>query len=176
MRGFKAFTLVEVLVSIAILGFLIAGIFGVLNIGTMTYNTNLGRLDLQQNARQAMYWMVRELREASAGEVNIEPRVDSLGNYDRITFNTPNESSIRYYRDGEDIDGNNIGTQIIREYPAGTYRILANDIHSLSFSLSGDVVESQLTAKKTVRRRDLCFPAPCQNPPKTLKEKVRLRN
>jgi type II secretory pathway pseudopilin PulG len=150
------FTLVDVLVSIAILSLIIAGVFGVLNMGNTTYNTDLSLLDLQQNARQGMDWMVRELRESSSGDINIVP-IDA--DDDQITFNTPNETGIQYYRDMTE-------RQIIREYPAGTTRIIANDINSLNFSLSGNLLEIQVTAIKT-QRPDLTF---------FLKEQVRLRN
>ncbi|MBL7081198.1 MAG: prepilin-type N-terminal cleavage/methylation domain-containing protein [Candidatus Omnitrophica bacterium] len=151
--GFRGFSLLEVLVSTAILGFLIAGIYGVLNIGNMTYNTDLGLLDLQQNARQAMHWMVRELRESASSEIVISE--DSS----QITFNTPNEGGIQYYYDTQE-------NQIIREYPAGTTRILANNIESLNFSLNGSLLEIQVRARKT-QRPDLTL---------FFKEQVRLRN
>lgn len=152
MRGFRGFTLVEILVSVVILSFLIAGIFRVLNIGRMTYSTDLGLLDLDQNAHRSMEWMVRESRESSVGDINI---VSIGGSDDKITFDTPNETGIQYYRDLNDINGDNIVEQIIREYPAGTWRILANNISSLQLSLNNRLLEIQLTANKVVSGRDL---------------------
>jgi len=61
----KGFTLIEILVSIAILSVVIAGIFAVLNIGDMTWHSDMGVVNLQQQARQAMGSMVREIRQAS---------------------------------------------------------------------------------------------------------------
>ncbi|MGD9015047.1 MAG: prepilin-type N-terminal cleavage/methylation domain-containing protein [Candidatus Omnitrophota bacterium] len=152
----KGFTLIEVLVVVAILSIVIAAIYVVLNIANVTYNLDLGILDLQQNARIAMDWMIKELRESAPGDVSI-----GAGN-DDITFDTPNESNIRYYLDtGQD--------QIIRKYPPGTERIIANDIGNLNFTLVGNLLEIQITARKpqTPQRQDLTF---------LLKEKVRLRN
>jgi len=175
MRGHNGFTLVEVLVSAAILTFLIAGIYAILNIGNMTYYTDMCFLDLHQNARQSMHWMVKEMREAQAADINIVS-IDS--DDDRVTFDTPNEDDIQYYRDISDVNNDSIVKQIIREYPVGTYRILANDIGNLSFCCWHDnvcdadcsnsyLLEIQLTADKTASGRDLSFP---------LAVKLRLRN
>ena len=172
MKGFRGFTLVEILVSVIILGFLITGIYRVLNIGRMTYTSDLGWMDLHQNARRSTDWMVRELREGAPSAINIS------GGNSQITFNTPNETGIIYYFDS----GNN---RIMREFPTSTYRILANNISSLSFCCWRDtdsdgvddtcdtdcstshLLEIQLTADKTALGRDLSLP---------LKVKVHLRN
>ena len=149
----KAFTLIEVLVSVVILILMITGIYNVLNIGNISYNTNLGLLDLQQNSRQAMGWMVRELRESSPGDIEIG------GENNQITFDTLNEEDIQYYRDTQE-------NQIIREYPTGATRILANNIENLNFYLNGSLLEIQVAARK-VQAPDLSY---------FLKERVRLRN
>ncbi|MFC1658584.1 PilW family protein [Candidatus Omnitrophota bacterium] len=163
-RGLRGFTLVEVLVSALIVSFLIAGIYGILNIGTMSYNIDLSLLGLQQNARLAMAWMVRELREAEASDISIE----SIGaDDDRVIFDTPNEDNIRFYRDISDVNNDSVVNQIIREFPSGTYKILGNNISSLQFSLSGYSLEIQLQADRLVSGRNLSFP---------LTAKVGLRN
>ena len=149
----KAFTLLEVLVSVVILSLIITGIYSVLNVGNITYNIDLGILDLQQNARQAMDWMVREIRESSP------PNIEIGGGNNQITFDTPNEQDIQYYRNTQE-------NQIIREYPTGTTRILANNIEGLNFYLNGNLLEILVTAGK-VQTQDLNF---------FLKEQVRLRN
>lgn len=174
MRGF---TLVEILVSVVILGFLFAAIYGVLNIGNIVFKDDMTLLQLQQQARQGMDAMVNEIRESKSSEVSI---VD--GNT-KIIFKVPPEvygnpwvGSISYYRDVNDANSDGVVDQVIREYPAGTRKILANDITVLSFSLAGGVVGIELAAKKASRGIDLCFPSPCANPQKTLKETISLRN
>ncbi len=160
----KAFTLVEVLVSLVILSFLIVGIFGVLNIGNIGFYTDMVFLDLQQQSRQAIHWMVKELRESKASDISI---VSLDEDDDQITFSTPNEAGIQYYRDVNDINNDSIEEQIIREYPAGTQRILASDISSLQFSLNNQLLEIQLTANRAALSRDFSFP---------LKINIHLRN
>lgn len=174
MRGF---TLVEILVSVVILGFLFAAIYGVLNIGNIIFKDDIALVQLQQQARQAMAAMVKEIRESKSSEVSIVE-----GNTE-ITFKIPPEvygnpwvGLISYYRDVNDINNDGVVNQIIREYPTGTRKILANDITALSFFIMGDVAGVELAAKKSARGRELCFPAPCAEPPRTLKETVKLRN
>ena len=68
MRGF---TLVEILVSVVILAFLFAAIYGVLNIGNIVFKDDMTLLELQQQARQGMDAMVNEIRESKSSEVSI---------------------------------------------------------------------------------------------------------
>ncbi len=174
----KGFTLVEILVSVLILGFLFAAIYGVLNIGNIIFKDDITLVQLQQQVRQGMDAMVNEVRESKSSEVTTAD-----GNT-KITFNivpevygNPWVGPISYYRDVNDTNNDGVVNQIIREYPAGTRKILANDITALSFSITGDVVEIQLAAKLAARGRELCFPVLyCNDTSKTLKEKVKLRN
>ena len=149
----KSFTLVEILVVVGILGLVMAGLAMILNSGYTAYNINSCLLDLQQNARLSMDWMVREIREGAPSTINISPDAT------RITFDTPNETGIAYYLDS----GNN---RIIRRFPANTTRIIANNIVSLNFSLNGNLLGIQVTARRA-DRPDLSF---------FLREQVRLRN
>jgi hypothetical protein len=166
------FTFVEVLFSTLILSLVIGGIYGVVSVGNMTYDTDLGLLDLQQNARRAMAWMVRELREGIGPGINPTSVAISSGG-SQISFDTPNESGIIYY-----LDSNN--DRLIRQYQVSQIT-LANNISNLNFCCwhSADdtctadcsdslVVRIQLSAFNTVRQRDL--------PVFSLTEKIRLRN
>ncbi|MFH1577875.1 MAG: hypothetical protein ABIC18_02230, partial [Candidatus Omnitrophota bacterium] len=45
--------------------------------------------------------------------------------------------------------------QIIRDYPSGTEKILANDVTALAFSLNGNFLDIQFTCAKIVQRRNL---------------------
>ncbi len=168
MRGF---TLVEILVSVVILGFLFAAIYGVLNIGNIIFKDDITLVELQQQARQAMDGMIREIRQAGR-PITVTPGGS------KIEFYIPSFSNpISYYRDVNDVNHDGIIDQVIREYPPQIYKILANDITALNFSNPGHVVEIQLAAKLAARGRELCFPVPyCNDTSKTLKEKVRLRN
>lgn len=161
----KGFTFVEILVSAAILSIIVAGIFLVLNIADMTWHSDMGLLDLQQQARQAMDGMVREIRQVE------------IGNATPLTING---SSIQFYiPDYSSSIGYNLqNSQLIRQH-SGNLSAIANDIDSLSFCwwhsasscnetrLNSDILQVQLNAAKTVRQRALAF---------SLKEQVGLRN
>jgi len=183
----KGFTLAEILVSAVILSLIIAGIFAILSVANISWYTDMGLLGLQQQARQAMYKMVREIRQSSplrktidGGKITfyIPPEVyaDADGNLN------PWVGPISYYRDVNDTNNDGVVNQIIREYPPGTKKIVANDIDSLSFCCWDGVdccnpiledcsnlyvLQIQLRATRTVRQKPLVF---------SLTEKVRLRN
>lgn len=174
MRGF---TLLEILITVLILGFLVGAIYAVLSVGNIIFKEDMSMVDLQQQARRAMDIMVNEIRESRSTEITL-----SDGNT-KVTFNVvpqvygdPWVGPISYYRDVNDSNSDGIVDQVIREYPLGTMKILANDITALSFSLSVDIVAIEIAAKKNAAGRQLCFPAPCIEPPKALKEAVKLRN
>lgn len=150
------FTLIEVIVSMAILGVLILGAVAVLNVGDMTWRSDMALLELQQDVRLAMDGMAREIRQSESSEIDICSGSD-------MEFSIYDLSGTQYSIDYS-LDSSN---KIIREHPAGTYKTLARNIDSLNFSCSGDVVTVQINAAKTGGRRALNF---------SLKEKVRLRN
>lgn len=158
----KGFTLVELLVCLLILGVVFTGIYGVLNVGNAGYLTDTSLMLLQQEARKVLHPLNIDLRNAGNPVVTV---LDA--NSDRITFNTYGGTGISYYRDINDANGDGITDQVIREYPAGTRKVLANDITRLKFILVGNVVQAEVVAAKTVRLRPLSF---------TLKSQIRLRN
>jgi prepilin-type N-terminal cleavage/methylation domain-containing protein len=149
----KGFTLVEILLSAAIALFVVLGVYAVLNIGNATWFTDMGMLDLQQEARLAMDGITREIRQSSSSGMSI------TNGGEKVEFYIPGvASSISY-----SLQNN----QLVREHPAGTEKVLANDLTSLNFSLATDTVSVLLAFGKTAQNRNLFF---------SLAEKVRLRN
>lgn len=149
----NGFTLVEVLISTAIALFVVLGIYAVLNIGNITWFTDMGMLDLQQEARLAMDGMTREIRQSSPSGISI------TNGGEKAEFYIPDVADgISYFL------RNN---QLVREHPAGTEKVLANDLTSLNFSLASDTVTILSTFGKTAQNRNLSF---------SLAEKVRFRN
>ncbi|MBU1912314.1 MAG: prepilin-type N-terminal cleavage/methylation domain-containing protein [Candidatus Omnitrophica bacterium] len=158
----KAFTLIEILVTILIFSFIVGGIYGVLNISKTNYDTNLISLNLQRQTRQGMSWLSREIRQARLSTIGIE---EDGNNNDIITFNTLDATGIKYYVET---------TQLKREYPTGTVEIRANDIIALSFparSAGSNLQKITLEASKTFfsggNEHTLTFP---------LTEQVTVRN
>ncbi|MFZ5800942.1 MAG: PilW family protein [Candidatus Omnitrophota bacterium] len=159
----KGFTLVEVLITIFIFGFIVAGLYGILNVATITYYTDLGLLDLHQQARNAIVRLVREVREANASSITVTA-INPLS--DRLTFDTPNKSGVQYYLSAD---------QIIREYPAGTQKVIANNITRFKFTWnfnpgipgSSRILRIAVQAEKDALRRHLSL---------LFGEQVRIRN
>jgi type IV pilus assembly protein PilW len=60
----KGFSLIELLIAIAVFGIVVAGIIGAFTDQLRSHNTQQRILDMQQNARAAMYYMTRELKMA----------------------------------------------------------------------------------------------------------------
>ncbi len=63
-RGTAGFSLAELLVSLAVLGCVLAGTYTLLQAGLDAYAFGAARIEAQQSARAALERMVKELREA----------------------------------------------------------------------------------------------------------------
>lgn len=178
------FSLLEVLLSLVIFSVITAGIYMVLNVGSRSYNSDMGLLDLQQETRQAMSGMISELKQSSSSNITISnggAKIDFSIPTDITTNPVTYSSLISYYL---------TDTQLVREHPAGTLKVLSNDISNLNFCWwdgvdccdpstedcsTLKVIQLQLRAAKTVWGKNLCFPVPCV-PPEFLSEEVNLRN
>ena len=133
----KGFTLVEIMISTVILGALGVGFYGVWQTGRSSYFTDNNLLGLQQQARNGLDRMARELRQASASSVVVT--IINSTNY-RVTFNTPIASGVQYYLNG---------TQLVRQYPGGTVKTIASDINYLKFTLNSTTLSIEINAGKT---------------------------
>ncbi len=149
----NGFTLVEVMVSAGLFSVILLVAYGVLQAGNTIYTRDSVYLDMQQQARNGMDRIIREAREAQIQTITV---VNT--NSDRISITTPNEVGIQYYLSG---------TNLIREYPSGTTKIVASNIPYLKFTLSGVLLQISIRADKTYGSQTISF---------SLVEKVRLRN
>jgi len=152
-RLLTGFTFAETMVSTLIFSILAIAILSVLIVGQKFWHSDVGNVELQQQARLAMDGMTREARESSPSDIIIS------NSGSRIDFSVPDASAaIAYYAENN---------QLIREYPAGTEKVLAVDVEAVDFSLSADTLTIQLDLGKTVFGADLNFSA---------QEQVNLRN
>ncbi|MDP2905227.1 MAG: hypothetical protein Q8O22_02850 [Candidatus Omnitrophota bacterium] len=166
----KGLTLFEILVAVLIVAFIIGGMFGVLNVSTTNYDINLASLNLQRQARQAMSWLSREIRQARLS--TIMTGLDANNN-NTVTFDTLDAVGIRYYVERTVVSGKTFW-QLKREYPPGTVVVKANDITTLLFparSVGSSIQRISLEAGKTFfsggTQRSLTF---------SLAEQVQVRN
>jgi len=92
-------------------------------------------LGLVQEIRQGMDGMTREARQSSFNQAAV-----SMAGA-RLDFFTPGSNTvISYY-----VQNN----QLIREYPVGTTKVLANHINQINFISSANMLQIQVTANKT---------------------------
>ncbi len=157
----KGFTLLEIIVVVAIFSLIVDAIFTVFNIGQNTFFSNEACLHLQQNLRLSMDGMIREIRQSSASDITIS----SGGS--KIVFKIPLDITTDPVTKSADISYSLVSGQIIRENPAGTQKVIANDITSLTFTQSGNNVEISISASDTLKQRTYT---------QSLKESVLLRN
>ena len=155
MKNKKAFTLIELMVTLLIFTIILTAIYSSFTISNNFYQIDMGLLNVQQQARQAMDWLVKELRESSSSSVSISYTSPSLEN---ITFNTPSKTGIQYYV---------ASGQLIREHPVGTTRVIANNITALDYTLGSSTLKIALTTSTTALKRPISI---------QLVEKISLRN
>ncbi len=103
----RGFTLAELLVAVAVMGLVMAGVFVIQQQGQQAYLLGSSRVETQQNARVALDLMTRELRSATS--------VVTLGSPTDLTFKVcedlppipvpcVNPSTIRYALSGTRLD------------------------------------------------------------------------
>ena len=154
----KGYTLVETVITVALLSVILLGAYGVLHTGNVVVNKDLTLLDMQQQTRNAIDRIVREVRQASSQ--TITTNYNSTTN-DKIAFKIPQiaiGTQVKYYLSG---------TNLVREDAAGATQNIASNINLLKFTLAGSLLQIQVRADKTMFANTISFP---------LIEKVRLRN
>ncbi|MDP1853590.1 MAG: prepilin-type N-terminal cleavage/methylation domain-containing protein [Candidatus Omnitrophota bacterium] len=162
----NGFSLLEVLISLAIFLIIASVMFAFLTSGRKTFDMGAAQIDVEQEARRGLDYMSKELRQSSDGKISGVAKGAS-GN--TIIFEIP--YNVDNSVDGDVIDSfgaiewsddtgvNRIGTityslvggQILRNLSfTGEQIVLANDISSLNFSrpLAADTVAINLTAEK----------------------------
>jgi type IV pilus assembly protein PilW len=109
MTGQRGFTLAELLVGMAVLGLLLAGVVTLQRQGQQAYLMGAGRVEAQQTSRFAVEMMSRELRSArsmtSVGSC-------SSGTSD-ITFRNQDNTTTRYYFEDSRIRRSVAGVQAV---------------------------------------------------------------
>lgn len=186
VEGTKGFTFAEILICVALIAFIMIGIYEVLIVAQRSWHTDTGLVDLQQGCRKAMDVMTREIRQSASSQVDIDGSEISFKVIEPEGEDWLDED-IKYYLDSADANDDGKTNQILREYPDNDYQIVAEDVDTLSFCFlqdngsceegtASDIVRIQLKARKTVYSGEVCFPAPCDDDSKVLQEKVRMRN
>ena len=138
---------------VVVLSFVLLGVYGTLETGNTIYTKDNALLDMQQQARNAMDRMVREVHQSSSQTITSI----SASSY-KIVFSIPTATGVQYYLSG---------TNLIRQAPSGSTTTVASNISLLIFTLNGTLLQIQIQADKTIYQHIISFP---------LTEQVRLRN
>ena len=149
----KAFTLIEIQVSLAIFIVLAAGLYQVLDVGMTAYTIDNNTLTLRQELRRSMDSFVREVRECRS---HVVMKTDD--NNDKISFNTFDKSGVEYYNDAG---------RFSRRYPVTTVRLLAPHMTRFKLSLKDHLLRVEMQAGDLFFRKMIVV---------SLTEDVRLRN
>jgi prepilin-type N-terminal cleavage/methylation domain-containing protein len=158
----KGFTLVEVMISIAISAIIVFGVFGVLQTSNRQLQMIHAKMTLQERLREALFKMTQEIRQAPQkvegnrilltedGLLNVAA-VNGVESASKIIFSVPNAASLVVdgsyeplwttgiqYRRGDPALSGESENQLFRiaTDPAGEKKqaILASDVTSLEFS------------------------------------------
>jgi prepilin-type N-terminal cleavage/methylation domain-containing protein len=151
----KGYTLIEFMVSMALLTIIMMGMYGVLVTGDTIFARDNNLLNIQKQTRNALDRIVRESRPATSQ--TIVTNYNSTSN-DKITIFSPTTSTgVQYYLSG---------TNLVRVY-GGTTQNVASNISLLKFTQNGSLLQIQATASQSIYGVATSFP---------LVEKVRFRN
>ena len=103
MNNERGFSLAELLIVIAILGFMMGGLFTLQRQGQLAYMVGSARVEVQQNSRIAIESMMTEIRSALA--INAFPaNCNSAAGGTTITFNDQNGVATTYSLAGTDLN------------------------------------------------------------------------
>ncbi len=131
------YTLVEVMLVVAILGIIASVGANMLLQVNRYFILSQARLDVQKEARAAMYVMTRELRQAQSNTIIID-QAPSQPYYSRITFEV-NTTTMTFEQQGNELIQSVKGGQIVLsknlEYLAFTFP-RSDDITILSVSVT----------------------------------------
>jgi prepilin-type N-terminal cleavage/methylation domain-containing protein len=130
VRDERGFSLAELLMVVAVLGLMMAGIVTLNQQGIQAYVTGSNRVEVQQNGRSSLELMVRELRSARS--------ITTLGSATDMTFVNQNGQTIRYHLSGTTLN----------RVQSGVTRVLAGGVESLAMAYFSvfDVAGNTFTA------------------------------
>jgi type IV pilus assembly protein PilW len=138
LRNTNGFTLVELLITLAISGLVMGGIYTVYNSHQRTYATQLQVVEMQQNLRAATFYLSKEIRMAGYDPVDTALFGITTADSDAIVFTTDTDEdgvvdsneTITFdlydaYSDGDTDLGKKVG--------AGSRMPVAENVDALNF-------------------------------------------
>jgi len=148
----RGFSLAEMIVAVFLFMVLAAGIYTTGVVSERFWQASKVKVQLQQDVRKGMEWMIRDLREAGDTSITDVPADGTW--YDLITFKVPtgvNGNGITVWGDEIVFALGGSGTDLERTQ-SGVSKIIAQNIQSVQFrrlSTNSDMLEVSLSAQKT---------------------------
>ena len=146
----KGFTLIEVIVSVAIMSVVVLALLAAFDAGQTLYSSNVKIMDMMQVVRTPMEAIIKEVRQSKPADViitNSGAQVQFIVpmTISPVTYSQP----ISYY-----VNNN----ALIREHPPGTTAVIAPNIDSINFILTVNRLEITLQARARLKHQDLVLP------------------
>jgi prepilin-type N-terminal cleavage/methylation domain-containing protein len=162
----RGFTLTELLVSLALLGMILGGVYTLQSQGLYSYLMGAAKVEVQQSARGAVDLMIRELRSATS--------VTAISASD-VTFVDQNGATIRY----------NLTSGSLQRTFNATVDVLAESVQNLAFTyqdssgttttVAGNVA-TIIIGLTTQQLQNPCSSTPTTQQQMVVQDQVRLRN
>lgn len=181
LNKISGFTLVEIIVTAFILVIIIGALIAVLNIGNFSNSISTAKLELQQDVRRTIDWIVKDLRQTQRTKLTVINEAGSSVLFVDLVNNeifTDPQFRICQDHDGTNViwSSNQIGYtfdalnhKVIRTDSAGSQSWAFNNISNLEFRKIGmDMLSITVSGEKTVRGNI--------KPTYTLQTEVKLRN
>lgn len=151
------YTLIEMLIVIAIVSLLFNAIFDVLNMGNNSFNTGSTQQIVENQARQGLDSMARELHKTNAGRVTFSDADTTITFKLPIRYDYVNDKGLIIWG-AEGIENYKVrytivNNQVVRRVLDASdtlisQKVLAVDVQSLHFSLDVNLLTITLTAQK----------------------------
>jgi prepilin-type N-terminal cleavage/methylation domain-containing protein len=173
LRDQRGFSLAEMLVVTAVLGFVMAAVIAIQQKGHEMYRYGTNRVEAQQNARVALDAMTRELRSAQ--------QIVTLGSASNVTFLDQNSVQVQYQLSGTDLNRTSGGTtatiiggvQGLTMTYCAVWNAVSNTCTTAAASASAvKVIRVELTA----RTEDAASTGSMGDRKTTVESAIRLRN
>jgi prepilin-type N-terminal cleavage/methylation domain-containing protein len=173
LRDQRGFSLAELLVVTAVLGFVMAAVIAIQQKGQEMYLYGTNRVETQQNARVALDAMTRELRSAQ--------QIVTLGSGSNVTFLDQNNVQVQYQLSGTDLNRTSGGTtatiiggvQALTMTYCAAWNAVSNSCTTAAASASAvTVIRVELTA----RTEDTASTGSMGDRKTTVESAIRLRN
>jgi len=169
-RTESGFTMVELMIAVALLGIVLSWIVSLFMIGWKNWKVNFDTLTAQQGARRAMSIMVQAIREGRTGAVVIDKPANGP-NFSRITFTDGRWRGWVFYQNGSKLMG---VVPLVQGPNASTTQFLADNVQAVFFTFPSFSDQGLIDVGLTIRK----YPFQGANRPVVIQlvERVMLRN